>query len=99
MIIGKCNTFVLIFRTPNLVNKNVLIYIFLMISEHLKCVCKPKVIWEVTESSFAACQPKYVFRTIKINILILITVKLLPRFSKLNKLFLIYTLSFQIKKK
>ena len=94
MVIGKCNTFVLAFRTPNLVNENALIYAFLIISERPKRVRKPKVIWEAAESSSAACRPKNVSRTIKTNVLIPIAVEPLPRPSKLDEPLLIYTPPF-----
>ena len=70
-----------------------------MISEYPKCICKPKVIWEATESLSITCPPKNAFRTVKANILISVTVKLFLRPSKLDKLFLTDTLPFQIKKK
>ena len=70
-----------------------------MISEYPKCICKPKVIWEATESLSIACPPKNAFRTIKADTLIPVAVELLLRSSKLDELLLIYTPPFQIKKK
>ena len=99
LVIGKRNHFVLAFRTPNLVNENTLIYIFLIISKRLKRIRKPKVIQKTIELLSIVYPPKNVSRTIKANILIPVIIKLLLRLSKLDKLFLIYTLPFQIKKK
>jgi len=70
-----------------------------MISERPKCVRKPKVIWEAAESSSIVCRPKNASRTIKADTLIPIAIKPLPKPSKLDKLLLIYTPPFQIKKK
>ena len=58
LVIGKCNHFVLAFRTPNLVNENALIYTFLMTSERPKRDRKLKVIWEAAESLSTASRLK-----------------------------------------
>jgi hypothetical protein len=99
LLIGKCNHFVLAFRTPNLVSPNALIYAFLMISERPKRDRKPKIIWEAAESLSTASRPKTVVRTVKSDALIPVTVEPLPRPSKLDEPLLIYTPPFQIKKK
>ena len=58
LVIGKCNHFVLAFRTPNSTNENAIIYAFLMISERPKRDRKLKVIWEAAELSSTASRPK-----------------------------------------